>query len=349
MKKRILGLILTMITTMSFVACGASSTDSSSDNVVAEESIEEVNVEEENNYCPDGEHEFGLRTLESAMTCEKCGYTEGEPIQMSVALMEAPEGDSDYQILPVGYVTHVWTDEDVATNTITVYDKKGNQKSQNIFKYDGESAGWGCWYYASGDDYYTLAVGLDVCGAPETYAIINADGKLVRQLAENEELSSIEPDSNGNPIFVIRNKETDEYHFIDGRNGVDEAKVDKFKFLALETLESDEWDSAVESRNADYYMVKKSNGDEQAEWGFIDKDMNLLKLYCDVSDFNAAGYALASDDRESYYIIDKDFNVVSEACIKANSAYYYPYGDFFVIREGKDPNTLGKSSIVTVE
>ena len=51
---------------------------------------------------------------------------------------------------------------------------------------------------------------------------------------------------------------------------------------------------------------------DRTRWGFLDKDGKELATYADASNFNRYGYALASDDGENYFLIDKDFHIISE-------------------------------------
>ena len=51
---------------------------------------------------------------------------------------------------------------------------------------------------------------------------------------------------------------------------------------------------------------------DRTRWGFLDKDGKELATYADASNFNRYGYALASNDGENYFLIDKDFHIISE-------------------------------------
>lgn len=47
-----------------------------------------------------------------------------------------------------------------------------------------------------------------------------------------------------------------------------------------------------------------------SEWGYIDKDGNILGMYADTSGFSNDGIAFVSEDGKSYSAIDRDFNVI---------------------------------------
>lgn len=352
MKKKLVGLLFAMTLSLAMVACGDQVVEKESDMVEAE--VEDTKAddkkeekEEESKLCPEGQHVMSLRTLEAPMTCEKCGYTEGEAVQMTITETHVPDGDAEVHLIPKGYATHQWTDEDLPTNTITVYDKLGNQTNQLTLKYDGESAGWGCWYYGAGDYFYIVAVGVDACGAPETYMVLDEDGNKVKELSYDETFYAAAVDVDGNPAFYIENDVTGEAGFTYVKTG--EKVEDPTKLIIARYVEdeSGQWDSVSRSANTDYYFCGRNTEDGDSEWGFLDADMNVVMTYKDVCDFNSAGYALATDDRESYYIIDKDFNVVSDKCITANSAVYSLAGDYIYTLVG-DSET-GTYSIVIIE
>lgn len=99
-----------------------------------------------------------------------------------------------------------------------------------------------------------------------------------------------------------------------------------------DTTEYDEnlWSYYEKSKYTGYTFVGTA---DESQWGYLDANGNVLKMYMDATNFNEEGYALVSDDRCSYYAIDKNFNVVSKNNISGISAYYNSIGDLMCVNQ----------------
>lgn len=75
---------------------------------------------------------------------------------------------------------------------------------------------------------------------------------------------------------------------------------------------------------------------ENNEWGYLDMDMNTIARYNDATAFSEEGFALVSDDREHYSLIDSDFNVIAEDIFEGISASYGVDYKMFGIRDKKN-------------
>lgn len=331
MKKKLLALLIATVSCAVLVACGEAETkrDTKNDDFVVEEKESEEDEEEieEVITCPDDEHEWGLRTLEAPMTCEVCGAIKGEPISMTITTVTAPDGDDSLDFMSMGYETHVWSDTDPATNLITLYNMDGEQINQYELEYDGVSDGWGCWYYSAGDHFFIETYGMKDCGAPNSYNILNQDGDLIYELGAHEELYHIVTDNNGDAILVIYDDQKGTCCY-SAETGEEVEFSDDYKYWGSTITQSEEWTKGIyDMVYSDYYLAGNDS-----EWAILDEDYNVLATYLDISEFNMEGYALASNDRESYFIIDADLNVVSDSVIPGCSAVYKADGDYFKVK-----------------
>ncbi|MCR5398300.1 MAG: hypothetical protein K6E68_02070 [Lachnospiraceae bacterium] len=113
----------------------------------------------------------------------------------------------------------------------------------------------------------------------------------------------------GDPIwgFDIEKKEWINGKDIDGSKLVDENKpsfdISKYSY--------------INETDFDLYFV---SWDNKESWGFVDKEGNEIARYVDASNLTASGYSLVSDDRKTYDLIDKDFNVIKEDIVEGTSA-----------------------------
>lgn len=326
--KKLAVLLLMGLTVFSLSACGSEPVEEATEVTKEVEEVEEV-VEENVSEEP----------VETEVE-EVVEEPEEDGVKITNISVDDPNGDGAVHPLLGGYATHLWAGTDPDSNTITYYDVEGNELSQCTLEYDGESDSWGCWYYGAGDEIYILAYGMKECETPNTYAILDGNGKVARTISSDEGFYYVVIDTDGTPIFVIQN--ADGCAYISAETGEDLGFKDSYIGFSKEPSSSDEWSVYVESRNTDYYFA--SNGED---WAFLDKDMYELARYNDVTDFNKEGYALASDDRETYYVIDTDFNVVKEDVAKGNSAAYQIAGDYFYVSTGEEEDR--NFTFITVE
>lgn len=77
------------------------------------------------------------------------------------------------------------------------------------------------------------------------------------------------------------------------------------------------------------YFVKTND----SKWGYVDSNDNIIALYPDASNFSINGYALVTDDGETYYFIDKDFNAYKEYSFDGVSAAIQFKGKNFTIQK----------------
>lgn len=59
---------------------------------------------------------------------------------------------------------------------------------------------------------------------------------------------------------------------------------------------------------------------DDSEWCYLDENGNVLTSFMDATQFTGSGYALVSFDRETYYFMDKNFNIYEECPFEGISA-----------------------------
>lgn len=334
MKKGLLTLLFATMLSVSLCACGGADSEKTRSSAEIED-VEDEDDEDEDEDEADEEEEVVEEEAEEAAEAAEAAIEESS-FSVTCTTITPLDGDSEIHLFDNGYAIHIWDDSDIPTNTIYVYDMLGQKKTTLELEYDMMSEGYGCWYFGAGSHYYTLAVGMAQCGQPETFAILDENNDIVRVLEDNEELLDVIDDGEGNAIFVMtKGGDGSEFYYYDAETGKEREYSSDFKFGGVKYIESDEWDTLVESNNSDYLFA--GNDDE---WAYLDKDQNVLASYLDATEFNAAGYALVSDNRETYYVIDKDFNALTDSYIEGMGAYYYRRGDYFVVSKDNGEKTL---------
>lgn len=294
------------------------------DNENAEKLIKDV---ERRENCSKGSHLWKARTVEAPKTCEICGVTEGEAVKLTVIEVEVPKGDSNCTPYDGGYFVNNWP-EGAYANNIWVYEEDGTLINELTAYYDYESIGYGCWYYGVDGVPYIVTFGMDGYSKPNTWGVIDANGNVLW---------------NGGPGYVIDNLfSMDGDLCVAGYQGEDivcintvtGAEVEyKGEVIDFERLDASgtKWNSISRPGWNKYYIAEEKSG----EWSLIDDDLNLVKTYADVTSFNKYGFALATDDRKSYYLIDEDLNVVAENIAQgSNSQLMWEPEIFFRVTGG---------------
>lgn len=376
MKKKLLMLLLSTSMVFSVMACGATSEDeddtksekdkddSSKDkkNKKDKDEEEEVDICEEEGHdfeeatcqapktckvCGETEgepleHEWGLRTVDSAKTCSICGETDGEPI--SVAKVDLSDKDGYVGIGREGYSVNVYNSNEGIFD-YKVYTFAGDMVADGEIEYyqDNKLIFASVIYDWLDDQWYISAHNLANVAEKSSNTIMTLDGEEVWHSDKyNKYYFNGWSYANGEHyLWMCDGKSNDRKGYINRETGeeVKDLPTEEEKF------ESGDWKVYDDSTYTDYIFASNSDGN----WGFLDKDFNLLAEYADVSDFTSSGYALASDDRETYYIIDTDFNKVSDNIYEGTSSYLIGDG-----KNGLDVNGIritgdGIDYVLTIE
>lgn len=287
-------------------------------------------------------HEWKPATIEAPKTCSNCGATEGEAVSATelefVENLIKQNTDSAYVLEDTFFEkSFVWADHSRKGANLVVYDYDGNKL--NEIKFDLSNANAGSYVCRNG-----IIQTCTVTGEKASIDIYDAVGENIAHFdLENPEFES----SRGS--LWLANCADDRY--------LAEVFYDKFDeplyYLDLEKM--DMIDASEQSfdlyQKPDYDKSKFSYFSEaygnvnaffvappdESKWGFVDTDLNEIAMYKDASNFNLYGYALVSEDRESYDIIDSDFNVIAKGYAKGNGAYVaLKDSPVLVVRDGDE-------------
>lgn len=142
--------------------------------------------------------------------------------------------------------------------------------------------------------------------------------------------------------YVVETTDDENVYRIDEKFGQKKlAYVDISKGSTVDYTENElvydtsKWSYFDKGKNGDYYLV--CSVDEE-KWGYADKDGNEIAMYSDATDFSADGFAMVSDDRKSYSVIDRDYNVLVKDAVAGKSSYLL--GNFFVVTEEDGSKTV---------
>lgn len=182
---------------------------------------------------------------------------------------------------------------------VVVSDLQGNE----IFSTEWvEMKGWS-WFFK--DDFFMSAYGID--GGEFVVRLYDYSGTILKDatypISRYGYPDMGEADEHG--VARIYDSKTDKTLFyVDAYSGqeVPAEQAEDGSYV------SDTWSSFNPSPIPDRIGVATP---DKTRWGFIDEDGKELAMYADASNFNRYGYALASNDRENYFVIDKDFHVIS--------------------------------------
>ena len=295
------------------------------------------------------EHEWTYATLDAPKTCTLCGLTEGDPVvceqndtikklkedskwdriicfENTILCRCLREGDDmecafyDYDGKLIkdmklsfkgdfwgygyglgSYDSNIgcygsWTQQDNSIDVI-IYDQKGEELlTHHIDKLTDHN------------EYLYGYVNLFRCTDKRYYAVcfVQEDKSSVLEYFDSEKMEFFDGDDDD---FVLAKDAPLEY---------DE---DKYSYCVKMTGKAGD--------ELGGYFV--SNADESL-WGYLDENFNELKMYADATDFNPYGYALVSDDRKTYSIIDTDFNVVAKDYFTGDSSY--TSGKYIIVGSG---------------
>ena len=265
------------------------------------------------------EHDFAPATLDAPKTCKVCGTTEGEKVTA--------------RIIDTNLKNVIILDEDRFLDVngwdFTIYDVAGNVIKR--FEPDLPNR-----MTSSVVDNMIVAMG-DSSGGVEVI-IYDRDGEIMCSGEILKSDYSLVPDfyddwtyasyAGKDDIQIYNNKS---HHiiceivpsmgeFLTTKEGI-EVKVEtanKPEIKPDDNLENHEYNQIFNG-----YLVHIIDVDN---WGFIDADGNEIARYKDVCSYNNAGYTLATDDRETYRIIDLDQNVIADNFIEGKGSSLFSSG-----------------------
>lgn len=232
---------------------------------------------------------------------------------------------------------NIWTPDEC--NTITSYNADGTILNSTVYNVNENADGYGCWYFSIDETPYVCAVGMDIDKDHDSVVVNHATNTVVWTNENYPDYYIVEVESEGDVMYgFILHNETAEALCID--LATDEVYTPASRsshYEPLEDIDTNVWSTVYCVDEGDYYFAQSAGGEK---WAYLDEDMNEIRSYPDATTFCRAGYALVSDDRETYSVIDKDYNVVIEDVIDGISASLNYHNDFFRITKNDYENAL---------
>ena len=254
-------------------------------------------------------HDLSSATFDTPATCKVCGITEGGKLKLEE--IDLPFANSNTVVLNENrFANIVWKNHialsadiydidgkkvaSVSANANTVPDEGYYGVYGDIFglkivvwgKDDDPNKLYFYFYVADGNELNIegRAYGLNYIKHPESNVIegFNDKGEFVGAI-DSESRKWIDKDTYGEPACSLPKLE-DDYRFVS----------------------YDEYADAIMT-----YSNKNKN------WRFVSRDGKELATYLDATGFCDSGIAFATNDGNSYFAIDTDFNVIGENVIDA--------------------------------
>ncbi|MBP5414907.1 MAG: hypothetical protein ILN61_06670 [Lachnospiraceae bacterium] len=311
-------------------------------------------------------HDWEEATCETPKTCKKCGKTEGEALghDWIAATIDSPKKCSLCGIEEGDPVSVKELNTDMGVD----WDTRRYSKDRCICVKHANNAIKMWFFDLDNNMIYNEDYALNYYGS-WSYSTAMTDKIALITTRSREDGKNCDIrffDWDGNEVYTTTVEEPYDTYYVfyrtDDKNVVEMryANSDKticyfdtnsFRQIAADegnyktygsdvTYDESRWTYCEKEDAVDGYFVGNEN---THEWGYLDADMNELKIYKDASAFNCYGYALATEDGYNYDIIDKDFNVVAKDFFKGSSAYISCRGSAVLIC---DTNEGSKAVVV---
>lgn len=291
------------------------------------------------------EHDFTPANLETAKTCKICGQTEGEPVKLEIFKRSETESKVKSGRYRDAHVERLDSWFPISNDTIAAL----FYESEECVELGGE-----LWTYRA-CDLFDVDSGSKVYESPELaefpsyFAPKNLGWKIFFQPdSDGASLILVYYTNSNNNLKIVGYDDRFQQVFegnadIDGiivsldiitgldqkvmKVGYDDGSTDYFSTLTGERVPQpsvpepkklEGFDYCAYQEGLDIYLVSQND-----EWGYADAEGNIISMYMDATGFNAAGYALVSDDCVTYDLIDTDFNVIATDVVSGKNASVY--------------------------
>jgi len=283
-------------------------------------------------------HDWVYATFDNPKTCNTCGKTEGGLASVEELDLSAVKSYRWYGIMGPDDVIAV----DSNYNFYVVGFDGTIRKEIGQPRYDDIMYSWG--FFQNGDSYIFYINNPDDDGFKTTFYDKNFD-TIKEVTIPYSVIEAAVPDGQYLVLFeefVYFKKLSDDYGLCylgsDNKEPLYYINLNDYSLVTLDEYEESEETSSDNYAYekwidyADCYLVETL---DESQWGFVDAEGNELAFYKDASAFSPDGYAFVSNDRETYSIIDRNFNVVAEDFIAGVSSSYSSISNYFAVK-GED-------------
>ena len=267
------------------------------------------------------EHSWVEASFTEPKTCSECGATEGNPLHLKEVDISFL-GDANVYVVGSEHSVSAKYSKDGRSMLFRIYDDAHNVTNEQTIATDFDSWGFGVGYEKYSMVFMTKSA---VTAYDYDGNVINMiKGDFSKYYKENQ--MYLTPVLTDNPDVFKANDANNEFAYA----------------INLVTGEVSEDNSGVDAVPGEwYYICKQSVGDfylagtvDTQNWGYVDSEGKWLAKYSDASDFLNSGYALCSNDRKTYDLIDSNLDVVLENACEGVSASRS--GDVFAVRDAND-------------
>ena len=271
------------------------------------------------------EHEWTFATVNEPKHCINCGKTEGDPVSVEMISMDDITG---------GGWDYVCAYED----SIVCAKQKGNEVKAGFYDYNGAVLNEISYSIANANSWsYTMPSDINnKIGLQTTLFDRNDNGTIRLYDPRGNELKDIDIKYPFSYSYMYLSRVADDQRYLAEVNAENNQIAYWLDTETLELIDAKKQNHVLWGIDYDYdasrysYITRMINGGmsgffvgdaDETHWGYLDEDQNEIAMYKDATEFNIYGYALVSNDGNSYDIIDKDFNVVGENVIQGEGAY----------------------------
>ena len=274
-------------------------------------------------------HSWTPKTPEQPQTCSVCGLTEGEPLELYVIEPTHRNGSNTEW----AYKNRSCTAEfgrNPRVLSLAYYDLSGNrikEEALDLAAYD----------WVQYTTFLCEDLALFVCcqnrDGSFRFCAYDWDGSMICDTAV--------PGVKGTKYYNAAC--TDVWNVLELKSDKVQTDVRFLDLLTGELLEeygreyrekqpdSNVWPYCERCEAVGGFLVGTADG---SRWGYLDADGNELAMYADASNFSSGGYALVSDDRGTYDLIDSRFHIIRENCVNGTGASLFDRGmDLFTVSQ----------------
>lgn len=277
------------------------------------------------------EHDFAKATLNTPKTCKLCGLTEGNPVEFKEINLDFVWEHDFYYVITYAekVICGSWHG-----NYASIYDLNGELVGEQIplpeatyYRHIQTRGEYNCVMWYCFDFEAQSPENKDTWVVNAYLSVYDMSGKKLfdyeysmdvpkDNLDYDDWYSSARYERDG--VLKLTGDYGTVVHYIDISTGTD---ITEEEYMAKPSLNDwyshDEWYYCEKFEEIGLSLVTPP---EQEYWGYMDEAGNVVAQYADASGFTMSGYALVSNDRQIYDLIDSELNVVLPGVVYGSSA-----------------------------